>query len=71
MNQNINKSDNLTRKERLALRELIHNHNLIINKAEKGSTIVVEDRDEYIRNAMEHLNNPDVYKPLIMTFPMI
>ena len=59
-----NKSDNLTRKERLALRELIHNHNLIINNADKGSTIVVEDRDEYIQNAMEHLNNPDVYKPL-------
>ena len=42
----------------------MHNHNLIINKADKGSTIVVEDRDEYIQNAMEHLNNPDVYKPL-------
>ena len=24
----------------------------------------MEDRDEYIRNAMKHLNNPDVYKPL-------
>ena len=30
----------------------------------KGSTIVVEDRNEYISNAMEHLNNTDVYKPL-------
>ena len=39
-----NKSDNLTRKERLALTELTHNRNLIINKADKGTTIVVEDR---------------------------
>ena len=24
----------------------------------------MEDRDDYNSNAMEHLNNPDVYKPL-------
>ena len=39
-----NKRDNLTRKERIALRELITNPHIIINKADKGSTIVVEDR---------------------------
>ena len=50
--------------KRLALRELTHNQNLIINKADEGSTIVVEDRDDYISNAMEHLNNPNVFKPL-------
>ena len=59
-----NKRDNLTRKERIALRELITNPHIIINKADKGSTIVVEDRQEYIRNAMVHLNDPAVYKPL-------
>ena len=59
-----NKQDNLTRKERLALRELINNPHIVINKADKGSTIVVEDRDEYISNAMVHLNNPNVYEPL-------
>ena len=58
------KHDNLTRKERLALRELIDNPRIVINKADKGSTIVVEDRDEYISNAMVHLKNPNVYKPL-------
>ena len=58
------KQDNLTRKERLALRELINNPCIVINKADKGSTIVVEDRDEYISNAMVHLNNPNVYEPL-------
>ena len=59
-----NKHDNLTRKERFALRDLINNPQIVINKADKGSTIVVEDRDEYIRNAMLHLNDPNVYKPL-------
>ena len=58
------KQDNITRKERLALRELINNPSIVINKADKGSTIVVEDRDEYISNAMVHLNNLNVYKPL-------
>ena len=56
--------DNLTRKERIALRELLLNPHVIINKADKGSTIVVEDREEYIRNAMIHLNDPVVYKSL-------
>ena len=59
-----NRQDNLTRKERLALRELTQNPYIIINKADNGSTIVVEDRDEYITNAMSHLNDPNVYQPL-------
>ena len=46
-----NKTDNLTRKERQALTQLIQNQHLIINKADKGSTIVVEDRDEYIKKS--------------------
>ena len=59
-----NKHDNLTRKERIALSDLIKNPHVVINKADKGSMIVVEDRDEYIRKAMVHLNDPTVYKPL-------
>ena len=67
-----NKHDNLTRKERLALRDLINIPQIAINKADKGSTIVVENRDEYIRNTMLHLNDPNVYKPLHNdTFPTL
>jgi len=51
--------DNLTKKERIAL---INNENLVINKADKGNTVVVEDKTEYIKNANTHLNNPEVYK---------
>ena len=58
------KQDNLTRKERLALRDLLNNPRIVINKGDKGSMIVVEDRDEYISNALVHLNNLNVYKPL-------
>ena len=59
-----NKSDNLTRKERQALNQLTNNPMLIINKADKGSTIVVQDRSEYIAKAMKHLNDETTYQPL-------
>ena len=58
------KCNSLTRKERFAFRELINNPHIVINKADKGSVIVVEDRDEHISNEMIHLNDPKVYKPL-------
>ena len=59
-----NKSDDLTRKERQALNQLTNNPTLIINKADNGSTIVVQDRSEYIVEAMKHLNDETTYKPL-------
>ena len=31
--------------------------------------IVIGDRDEYISNAMVHLNNPNIYKPLHTDIP--
>ena len=55
---------NLTRKERLALRELATNPNLVINEADKGSTIVVRHRDDYIREGLEHLSDPNTYQLL-------
>ncbi|MCY4327357.1 MAG: GIY-YIG nuclease family protein, partial [Rhodobacteraceae bacterium] len=55
---------NLTRGERLALTQLSSNHNLVINKADKGSTIVVRSRDEYIKAGLEHLSDKNTYTPL-------
>ena len=55
---------NLTRKEKLALKELSSNHNLIINRADKGSTIVIRHRDDYIQEGLEHLSDPDTYMEL-------
>ena len=49
---------------RKALNELINNPTLIINKANKGSTIVVQDRRDYIAKAMKHLADPNTYKKL-------
>ena len=52
---------NLTRNERQALRELTDNRQLIINKADKGSTIVVRSRTDYIKEGLEHLADPNTY----------
>ena len=59
-----NTTQNLSLSERKALRELKCNSDLVINKADKGSTIVVQDRSEYIRCALEHLNDPYTYRVL-------
>ena len=55
---------NLSPKECKALRELKGNTDLVINKADKGSTIVVQKRTDYIKLALEHLNDPFTYKEL-------
>ena len=55
---------NLSLSDRKALRELKCNSDLIINKADKGSTIVVQDRSDYIRNALEYLNDPHTCRVL-------
>ena len=53
---------NLSPSERKALRELKCNTNLIVSKARKGSTIVVQNKADYIRDALQHLNEPDTYR---------
>ena len=59
-----NTTHNLSLSERKALRELKCNSDLVISKADKGSTIVVQDRIDYIHNALEHLNDPYTYRVL-------
>ena len=62
---------NLSKEERKALMELKGFTDLVINKADKGSTIVVQNRTDYTKDAYEHLNNPNTYKKLMETPPSI
>lgn len=64
LEQHATTQHNLTRKERLALKELASNHNLIINKADKGSTIVIRHRHDYIAEGLEHLSDTNTYLKL-------
>ena len=59
-----NTPHNLSRNERKAFRDLKCNPDLVINKADKGSTIVVQDKSDYIKIGLEHLNDPHTYKVL-------
>ena len=56
--------DNITRSERRALSNLKNNETIVINKADKGSTVVVQDKDTYIAEGLVHLNNPNMYRKL-------
>ena len=59
-----NPPHNLSPSERKALRELKCDTDLIINKADKGSTIVVQNRADYTKDALQHLNDPNTYETL-------
>ena len=55
------KFNNLTSKERKALYDLKNDKNIIIIKgADKGSTVVVWDREDYIKEAEKQLGDSDV-----------
>ena len=58
------KKDNLARNQRIALANFSKGTDIEINKADKGSTTVVQDRGQYIEDGLGHLTNILVYKPL-------
>ena len=55
---------NLSVAERKALRQIMDDNALIINKADKGSTIVVQNHKDYAFAGFKHLNDDKVYKKL-------
>lgn len=54
--------DNLTRLQRRALRELASDTSIVIKSADKGSGIVVEDREGYVRDGLAHLSDTRIYE---------
>uniref|UniRef100_A0A3B3BT94 Uncharacterized protein n=1 Tax=Oryzias melastigma TaxID=30732 RepID=A0A3B3BT94_ORYME len=60
--------DNLSTDERRALRQLSNNPNIIIKPADKGSKIVIMDRQQYLTEAYRQLNNDKYYK--LITEPL-
>lgn len=55
---------NLSKRQHFALKSLMQNNNIIINKADKGSTVVIQNRNDYIDEALTHLNDTVTYQPL-------
>ena len=56
------KYNNLTSKERQALYDLKNDKNIVIKGADKGSAVVVWDREDYIKEAEKQLGDSDVYE---------
>ena len=55
-----NKYNNLTREEWTALYDLKNDKNIIIKSVDKGSAVVVWDREDYIKEAEKKLGDKDV-----------
>ena len=43
---------------------LKNNNQIVINKADKGSTIVIVNRNDHIEDGLKHLDDPTVYRKL-------
>ena len=53
---------NFSKEEQQSLRSLADDRNKVIKKADQGSRVVVWDRNDYIAEAENQLNNKSVYK---------
>ena len=53
---------NLSKEEWIAMRSLADDRSIVIKKADKGSCIVVWDRNDYLREAEKQLEDPNVYR---------
>ena len=56
------KYNNLTSKERQALYNLKNDKNIVIKGADKGSAVIVCDREDYIKEAEKQLGDSSVYE---------
>ena len=56
--------NNLSKGERIAIKELSDLTDIIITKADKGSVVIIDIKD-YINEANSQLNNKDHYKNIV------
>ncbi|XP_069059428.1 olfactory receptor 56A4-like [Pleurodeles waltl] len=59
-----NKSENITIRERQALKALMENNNLEIKPADKGGNIVIMEKQQYMQEAYRQLNDKNHYLKL-------
>ncbi|XP_068697418.1 uncharacterized protein [Montipora foliosa] len=62
--QRSNPKNNLSHNEYKALRELVNNTEIILKKADKGTTTVIMNKCDKTQEAQTHLNNREHYKLL-------
>ena len=57
----LSETSNIAAVERCALDDLQNYHDVVIKKADKGNAIVIMDREQYIREALNQLGNTKYY----------
>lgn len=55
---------NITKAEWHALRNLSKNTDIVIKKADKGSCLVVQNKEDYVAEGVRHLSNKDIYSKI-------
>lgn len=60
----VQEESNLSRGEWGALKGLRADHSLIIKPADKGSLVVIMDREQYVREAIRQLEDREFYEEL-------
>ncbi|CAH2283132.1 Hypothetical predicted protein, partial [Pelobates cultripes] len=58
------KKENLTKRKKQALKSLKDNRELVIRQADKGGSIVVLNRDDYMKESQRILGDSNTYKIL-------
>ena len=58
------KHHNVTKEERNAINSLRNDASIIIKEADKGSGIVIWDREDYLKEAESQLGDTNVYEKL-------
>lgn len=58
------KTCNLSPAEKRGLDELLQKDDIVIKKADKGASVVVLTKDEYVKEARRQLSDTSTYKPL-------
>ena len=53
---------NLSKEERRVLQDLMKDKHIIIKPTDKGSAIVIWDRDDYLKECKQQLSDKKVYK---------
>ena len=66
-----NEIDNLSHSEKMVLHNLRRDRRFIIKPADKGSIIVIQNREDYEQECLRQLGNTQYYKPLSAPYYLI
>ena len=55
---------NISREEHRALQDIRNNREIVVKEADKGSAVVIQDKDNYVQECMRQLNSTSHYEKL-------